>query len=103
MQANEVALCGPVVAELRRGLRPGRDRNRVLELFTGCQLLEQPRALWEEAGDLGGFLGRQGASVKSFDLLIATYALAHAVEVLTRDADFDLMQRAGVGLRLYAR
>jgi predicted nucleic acid-binding protein len=54
--------------------------------------------LWEEAGELGFFLGRRGAAVKSLDLLIATYALAHAVPILTADADFTLMRRAGAHL-----
>jgi predicted nucleic acid-binding protein len=34
------------------------------------------------------------------DLLIATYALAHSVPVLTLDSDFAAIQRAGVGLAL---
>ncbi len=34
------------------------------------------------------------------DLFIATYALAHSVPVLTLDADFAAIQRAGVGLVL---
>jgi len=97
---NEVALCGPVVTELRRGLRSARERARVMELLEGCHLLAQPQALWDEAGELGALLGRRGATVKSLDLLIATYALAHAVPILTLDADFAAMQRAGAGLLL---
>jgi predicted nucleic acid-binding protein len=97
---NEVALCGPVLTELGRGLRPGRERARVLDLLRGCHLLGQPHDLWSEAGELGALLGRRGAAVKSMDLLIAVHALAHAVPVLTADSDFMLMQRAGVGLVL---
>ena len=56
--------------------------------------------LWEEAGELGYFLGRRATSVKTLDLLIATYALAHAVPILTVDSDFARMQRAGLRLLL---
>jgi predicted nucleic acid-binding protein len=70
----------------------------VLPLLRGCHELAQPPNLWEEAGDLGFFLGRRGAAVKSLDLLIATYALAHAIPILTSDADFALMRRAGAHL-----
>jgi predicted nucleic acid-binding protein len=56
--------------------------------------------LWDEAGELGWFLGRRGTVVKSLDLLIATYALAHRVPVLTSDRDFERMRRAGVDLVL---
>jgi len=97
---DEVALCGPVVTELRRGLRSARERSRVLELLEGCHLLAQPDDLWTEAGELGALLGRRGTTVKSMDLLVATYAMAHSVPVLTVDADFAAIRRAGVGLVL---
>jgi predicted nucleic acid-binding protein len=100
IDANEVALCGPVITELRRGLRSRVERVRVLPLLDGCHLLEQPPSLWEEAGELGALLGRRGAAAKSLDLLIAAYALSHGVALLTRDADFERMRRAGVNLLL---
>ena len=53
LDSDDVALCGPVLTELHRGLRTPRERKRVLPLLTACHLLEQPPALWEEAGDLG--------------------------------------------------
>lgn len=97
---DEVALCGPVIAEIRRGLRGVPERRRVLPLLDACHLLTQPDRLWEEAGDLGFYLGRRGVSVKTLDLLIATHALAHEVSVLTSDTDFRIMQRAGIPLTL---
>jgi len=100
VEADEAALCGPIVTELRRGLRSRTERERLLPLLAGCHLLDQPARLWEEAGELGWYLGRRGAAVKSLDLLIAAYALAHGVPVLTADADFALMRRAGLGLVL---
>jgi hypothetical protein len=98
--ANEVAVCGPVITELRRGLRSRVERARVIPLLEGCHMLEQPSALWEEAGELGALLGRRGTLVKSFDLLIATYALSHGVALLARDVDFERMRRAGLSLLL---
>ena len=92
------AICGPVEMELRRGLLP-HERARVLAAIGGCVSLPEPADLWEEAGDLGFALRRRGVTVKSLDLLIATYALAHRVPVLTKDADFRLLERwAGVRL-----
>ncbi len=100
LDVNEAALCGPVSMELRRGLRTSAERRRVLPLLAGCHALEDPPALWEEAGDLGFFLARKGVTAKSIDLLIATVALSHGVPVLTRDADFAAMRKAGAGLLL---
>jgi predicted nucleic acid-binding protein len=100
LEADEVALCGPVVTELRRGLRSRAERANVLRLLGGCRLLEEPARLWEEAGELGYFLGRRGATIKSLDLLIATYALSHSVPILSGDSDFELMARVGLKLLL---
>ena len=101
LDSNEVALCGPVITELRRGLRSRAERSKVLGLLRGCQLLEQPPRLWEEAGELGYFVRRRGAAVKTLDLLIAAYALSHGVPLLTADVDFTVMKAMGVGLVLY--
>jgi predicted nucleic acid-binding protein len=100
---NEAALCGPVEAELRRGLLNDRERSKVLPLLDACHLLAQPEQLWTEAGDLGFALRRRGVTVKTVDLLIATYALSHSATLLTTDADFIAMQKAGVPLQLTSR
>jgi len=102
LESNEVALCGPVITELRRGLRPS-DRAKVMPLLGACHLLDQPAGLWEEAGELGASLGRRGATLKSLDLLIATYALAHSVPLLSTDRDFLTLQAAGIPLVVLRR
>ena len=103
IDADEVAVCGPIVCEIRRGLRSRSERFRVLSLLEGCHHLVQPTNLWEEAGELGAQLGRRGATVKTLDLLIATFAIAHGVPILTGDSDFTLMRRAGVHLTVLER
>ncbi|HEX6278084.1 MAG TPA: PIN domain-containing protein [Polyangiaceae bacterium] len=98
LASNEAALCGPILTELRRGLRSASERRRVIPLLDGCHQLEQPEKLWEEAGELGYVLARKGTTVKTLDLLIATYALSHGVALLASDFDFDDMRRAGIPL-----
>jgi tRNA(fMet)-specific endonuclease VapC len=100
LEANDVALCGPIVTELRRGFRSASDRARVLPLLEACHVLAQPASLWEEAGDIGFSIRRRGLAVKTLDLLIAAYALSHSVQLLTTDKDFSLLQRAGVPLAI---
>jgi predicted nucleic acid-binding protein len=100
LEDDEAGLCGPVLAELRRGFRSASERQRTLPLFEGCHQLPPPRDLWHDAGDLGFALARKGAIVKTLDLLIATYALANSVPILTLDKDFRLIARAGTGLHL---
>jgi tRNA(fMet)-specific endonuclease VapC len=97
---NKVALCGPVYTELLRGLRSKKDRSQVLPLLSGCRFLPQPERLWEDAGNCGFILRRQGKTIKSMDLLIACYAMAHSVPILTSDTDFSLISKAGFDLTI---
>jgi predicted nucleic acid-binding protein len=99
---NDAAWCGPIATELRRGFASARERAQVLPLMEVCHWLPQPEALWEESGDLGYALRRKGVTVKTFDLLIATYALSHGVALLTVDADFKAMKKSGIPLALVA-
>ncbi len=100
LASNEAALCGPIEAEIRRGLANERERAAVLPLLSGCHFLAQPDALWTEAGDLGFALRRRGITPKTLDLLIAVHALSHSATLLTLDKDFAAMQAAGVPLQL---
>ncbi len=99
---GDAALCGPVVTELRRGLRNAAERAKVLPLLSGCEYLAQPPHLWQEAGELGYFLARKGVMIKTLDLLIASYALSHGTPLLTGDSDFKIMKRLGLELHLVA-
>jgi predicted nucleic acid-binding protein len=100
LESDEAALCGPVITELRRGLRTAAERRKVLPLLDACHVLAEPDDLWAEAGDLGFFLARKGVTAKTLDLLIATYALAHGAALLTSDDDFRAMKKAGIVLVL---
>jgi predicted nucleic acid-binding protein len=102
LESDEAALCGPVLTELRRGFKSPGERRHCWPSIEACHQLSEPAALWSKAGDLGFLLARKGITVKSFDLLIATYTLAHGVPVLTLDRDFSTMAKAGIGLHLVA-
>jgi predicted nucleic acid-binding protein len=100
LEDDEAALCGPVLTELRRGFVSTAERSKTIPLLFACHQLPQPASLWDEAGDLGFALARNGVTVKSLDLLIAAYALTHDIPILTLDRDFQLIAHAGVGLHV---
>lgn len=97
---GEAAICGPIETEIRRGLKSSAERTQILPHLAGCSMLAQPPKLWEEAGDLGFAIARRGITAKTLDLLIACYALAHRVPLLTADRDFAAMRTAGIPLSL---
>ena len=100
LAANDVAICGPVETELRRGLVNARERRKVLPLLSGCTWLSAPEDLWTAAGELGYRLRRRGVAGKTLDLLIATYALSYSSALLTSNKGFLVMQKAGIPLLL---
>jgi predicted nucleic acid-binding protein len=97
---GDASICGPVQTELRRGIKTKSERAQVLLHLAGCADLSQPANLWEEAGELGFALARRGITAKTLDLLIACYALAHHVPLLTTDQDFARIRSAGIPLLL---
>ena len=101
LEDDSVALCGPVLTELRRGFSSTAERNRCIPLLLACHQLPQPVSLWNEAGDLGFALARKGVTVKTLDLLIAAFALSNGVPILTLDRDFRLIASAGTGLQVF--
>ena len=72
----------------------------MLPLLESCAELPPPSSIWSDAGELGFVLAREGITVKSMDLLIATYALNSDVALLTADRDFEQMRKGGIPLRL---
>jgi hypothetical protein len=100
LSEGEAAICGPIQTELRRGLKTKAERAQVLLHLVGCADLPQPSNLWEEAGEIGFALARRGITVKTLDLLIACYALAHRASLLTTDQDFARIRSAGIPLLL---
>lgn len=98
LDSNQVAICGPIQLELIRGIRSSSEKEKVLSLLSGCHRLPQPSHLWEEAGEIGRKVRIRGATIKSMDLLIATYALAHSVPLFTLDKDFQAFRSFGLVL-----
>ncbi len=97
---NQCCYCGPILTEILRGCHIAKQREALFKIFNDLEQLEDPENLWKEAGLIGATLKKKGYNLKTFDLLIATYALSYDVYLLTKDNDFKLMKKAGLGLRL---
>jgi tRNA(fMet)-specific endonuclease VapC len=100
LESNRAALAGPILTELLRGVRSVKERAHLTELLDGCHWLAQPADLWVHAGELGAMARKKGKTVKTLDLLIASYALQHNAPLLTTDADFLQIKAAAPDLLL---
>ena len=96
LNEDRVVTCGPVILEIRRGLRP-KERKRVLALFDALIRLSFDEGLWDSAGELGALLRREGITIPPMDILIAQVCLHHKVSLFTLDEHFNMIP----GLKLF--
>lgn len=87
LNEDSIATCGPVLFEIKRGLRPP-ERKTVLPLFDALTRLSFDENMWEAAGDLDASLRRNGITIPPMDLLIAQICLSHDVFLFTLDDHF---------------
>jgi len=93
---DRVRICGPILCEFRRGLRPP-ERTRVLANLAAVRRLDFTEDDWDAAGDLDAALRSRGVTIAPFDVLIARVALREGVPLWTRDPHFAAVE----GVRLH--
>lgn len=84
---DRIVTCGPVLFEIKRGLRPA-ERKKIVPLFDALVRLSVEENMWEAAGDLDASLRGKGITIPPMDVLIATLCLHHGVFLFTLDNHF---------------
>lgn len=88
LESDEVALCGPILAELLAGT--AADQRETLWLaLVALPNVELDLAAWRASGEHADELRRRGEMVPLLDVLIAVAAIRSGATLWTRDADFD--------------
>lgn len=77
LNEDRIVTCGPVLFEIKRGLRPV-ERKKILPLFDALVRLSFEENMWEAAGDLDASLRSKGITIPPMDVLIAALCLAMA-------------------------
>ena len=88
--------CGPVIFEIKRGLR-SPERKKILPLFDALIRLSFDEVMWDAAGDLDASLRKKGVTIPSMDVLISQICLHHKVSLFTLDEHF----RSVPGLQVF--
>jgi len=94
---DDLALVGPVLAELLQGCRTAGEANAILDHVSALPFLEMNVSAWRRAGELSSSLRRKGTTLPLMDVIIAALALEHDAEVFTIDPHF----RSITGLKLH--
>jgi len=84
---DRIFTCGPVLFEIKRGLRPP-DRKKILPLFDALIRLSVDESIWDAAGDLDASLRKKGITIPPMDVIIAQVCLHHEVSLFTLDEHF---------------
>ena len=88
--------CGPVIFEIKRGLR-SPERKKILPLFDALIRLSFDEVMWDAAGDLDASLRKKGVTIPPMDVLISQICLHHKVSLFTLDEHF----RSVPGLQVF--
>ena len=87
LKDDRILICGPVLFEIKRGLRPP-DRKKILPLFDALIRLSVDETVWDAAGDLDALLRKNGITIPPMDVIIAQICLHHKVAIFTLDEHF---------------
>ncbi|UCF81950.1 MAG: PIN domain-containing protein [Desulfobacteraceae bacterium] len=93
---DRVLTCGPIIFEIKRGLR-SPERNKILPLFDALIRLSVEETVWDAAGDLDASLRKKGFTVPPMDVIIAQVCLHHKVFLFSLDEHF----RSIPGLKMF--
>ncbi len=93
---DRILTCGPVIFEIKLGLRPP-ERKKILPLFNALIRLSVDETVWDAAGDLDASLRKKGIAIPPMDVIIAQVCLNHKVFLFTLDEHF----RSVSGLKLF--
>lgn len=85
---DRILICGPVIFEIKRGLRPP-DRKKILPLLDALIRLSVEETVWDAAGDLDASLRKKGITIPPMDVIIAQVCLHHKVSLFTLDEHFS--------------
>jgi predicted nucleic acid-binding protein len=100
IEQGEVAICGPVLAELLAGARDSQS-EAIIGTVGHLPFVELDRAAWEEVGGLARRLRQSGQTLPLTDLAIAVAAARGAHALWSLDSGFERIAPALDALQLY--
>ena len=86
---GRVIVAGLVLTELLRGAKLEKEFKLIAESMTALPFLETSVRIWIEAGRIGYSLRREGVTIPTTDLLIASLALENNCLIFTLDPHFN--------------
>lgn len=101
IEGGEVAICGPVFAELLGGAGDAQ-RSSIVDTVGGLPWADLDHGSWREVGVVARSLRQIGQALPLTDLAIAVAAARAGHALWTLDSDFERIAPVLDGLELYS-
>ncbi len=101
IEEGEVAICGPVLAELLGGADDAQ-RTSIMDTVGDLPWTDLDRAAWQDVGVVARRLRQIGQTLPLTDLTIAVAAARAGYVLWSLDSDFERIAPALKGLELYS-
>lgn len=98
---DEVVLCGVILQEVLQGFKLEEEFKEAQSALLKFLFIEPDRSTYIQAAGFYRQLKKQGITVHSIDLLLASLAIQWDAPLFTLDKDFDLL-RDKMGLKLFS-
>ena len=92
IEKNQVIITGPILTELRQGLKNRQETETLCDLLNILPYAEIDRKDWEKTGTLLRKLRQKGITVPLTDALIAVVAKRNQCSILTLDRHFNYLE-----------
>jgi predicted nucleic acid-binding protein len=90
----DVCLCGPVLAEVLRGIREDTQHRKISSILESFEYYEADKETYRHAAHIYRHCRAKGFTIRStVDCTIAAVALRHDLEVLHDDRDYGVIAR----------
>lgn len=89
IKEDSVWTCGIVLFELVQGTKLEKEKNKILEILLSLKYVEMSPLLWQKAGELSTILKKEGKNLPLSDILIASLAIEHKLQIFTLDRHFE--------------
>jgi predicted nucleic acid-binding protein len=91
---EDLAICGPIIMELRLGIASDKAVKEIERLLSPLVYLSTPRKTYCRAADIYRTARSKGKTIRNaMDCLIAACAIENRVQLLQRDRDFLTIAR----------
>jgi len=97
LDENRVLTCGPILFEIRRGLRES-ECKKTMALLKVLKRLPMTEKDWDLAGKMDRLLREGGITIPPIDIIIAQVCITQGVPIFTLDTHFNSIQ----GLRFFS-